>query len=63
MNKMTTIECIEQLKEIIAKVPYLRFMQLIVNFQHTQGDLCFYMKNEEFIKEITDMIIFNFDAV
>ena len=63
MNKMTTIECLEQLKEIVAKVPDLRFMQLIVNFQQTHGSDCYYMENEEFINEITDMINSYFETV
>jgi hypothetical protein len=63
MNKMTTIECLAQLKEIVMKVPDLRFMQLIVNFQQAHGGDCYYMENEDFLKEITDMINSYFKTV
>lgn len=55
-KSLNTIKCAEYFKDAAAKVPELRFMQIIVNFQQAMRDDCFYMENDVFLKKLNEWI-------
>lgn len=46
---MTIYDTLNRFKEQWERVPQLRMMQLISNFQDYWGNDCFYMENEDFV--------------
>ena len=55
-KSLSTIKCPEYFKDAAAKMPELRFMQIIVNFQTVMHDDCYYMENEVFLKKLNEWI-------
>ena len=53
---MSIYDTLNRLKEQWERVPEMRLMQLINNFQSYRGNDCFYMEDENFIINLTEYI-------
>lgn len=53
---MSKYDTLNRLKEQWERVPELRLMQLISNFQSYRNSDCFYMDNEDFLMNLEQYI-------
>ena len=53
---MSIYDTLNRLKEQWERVPELRLMQLISNFQSYRNSDCFYMDNEDFLMNLEQYI-------
>lgn len=56
MSNLSIYDTLNRLKEQWERVPEMRLMQLISNFQSYRGNDCFYMEDENFIINLTEYI-------
>ena len=56
MSNLSIYDTLNRLKEQWERVPEMRLMQLISNFQSYRGNDCFYMEDENFIINLTEYV-------